>query len=117
MHWANLGIFMRHYELVLLIHPDYTDQVKLIIDKYKSLVSDNGGIIHRCEDCGRRPLAYAISKLTRAHYVLMNIEGGNDMLTTLKDTLKYHEVVVRSLVVQKDKADIAPSVWQRSLQS
>jgi small subunit ribosomal protein S6 len=95
---------MRHYEVIFLVHPDQGEQMNGMIDKYKKLISDNGGKIHRFEDWGRRQLAYPINKLTKAHYILMNIEADNKLLNELNDGFKFNDAVLRSLVIAKKSA-------------
>lgn len=104
---------MRHYEIVFLVHPDQSEQVGQMVDRYKKLISDNGGKVHRLEDCGRKHLAYPIDKLNKAHYILMNIEGGNKMLDELNHAFKFNDAVLRSLVTVKKSALKEPSVFMR----
>lgn len=100
---------MRHYEIVFIVHPDQSDQVPAMIERYKSLVIGSGGAIHRLEDWGRRQLAYPIQKVHKAHYVLMNIECGIDTLAELENAFKYNDAVLRHLTVRMDHAETAPS--------
>lgn len=100
---------MRHYEIVFIVHPDQSDQVPAMIERYKSLVTGNGGAIHRLEDWGRRQLAYPIQKVHKAHYVLMNIECGGETLAELEHAFKYNDAVLRHLVVRMDRAVTEPS--------
>lgn len=95
---------MRHYEITFLLHPDLGDQTNTMLEKYKKLIEDFGGKIHRFEDLGRRALAYPINKLTRAHYILMNIEADNKLLKELENAFKYNDAVLRNLVVAKKSA-------------
>jgi len=95
---------MRHYEIVFLVHPDQSEQVPAMIDRYKEMVTGSEGKIHRLEDWGRRLLAYPINKIHKAHYVLMNIECNSDSLKELTDAFRYNDAVIRNLVVKKDEA-------------
>ncbi len=101
---------MRHYEVVFLVHPDQSDQVKGMIDKYRSIIEGHKGQIHRLEDWGRRQLAYPIVKLHKAHYVLMNIECDNEALNELKDAFRFNDIVLRNMIIQCDEALTEPSV-------
>lgn len=100
---------MRHYEIVFIVHPDQSDQVPAMIERYKSLVTGAGGVIHRLEDWGRRQLAYPIQKVHKAHYVLMNIECGIETLRELENAFKFNDAVLRHLTVKMDQAETAPS--------
>ena len=95
---------MRHYEVVLIVHPDQSDQVVGMVERYIKLVQDNGGAIHRLEDWGRRQLAYPINKIHKAHYVLFNIETDGDTLEELEELFRYNDAVIRSLVMRRDEA-------------
>ncbi|AMN49851.1 MULTISPECIES: 30S ribosomal protein S6 [unclassified Psychrobacter] len=95
---------MRHYELVLIVHPDQSDQVVGMVERYIKLVQDNGGVIHRLEDWGRRQLAYPINKIHKAHYVLFNIETDGETLAELEELFRYNDAIIRSLVMRRDDA-------------
>ena len=95
---------MRHYELVFLVHPDQSDQVPQMIERYTQVITAGGGIIHRLEDWGRRQLAYSIDKIHKAHYVLMNIECESDALTELQHTFRFNDAVLRNLIVRREEA-------------
>lgn len=95
---------MRHYEIVFLVHPDQSEQVPAMIDRYKEMITGNNGQIHRIEDWGRRLLAYPINKIHKAHYVLMNIECNADSLKELTEAFRYNDAVIRNLVIKKDEA-------------
>lgn len=95
---------MRHYELVLLVHPDQSDQVVGMVERYIKLVQDNNGVIHRLEDWGRRQLAYPINKIHKAHYVLFNIETDGETLAELEELFRYNDAIIRSLVMRRDDA-------------
>ena len=95
---------MRHYEVVLIVHPDQSDQVVGMVERYIKLVQDNNGIIHRLEDWGRRQLAYPINKIHKAHYVLFNIETDGETLAELEELFRYNDAIIRSLVIRRDEA-------------
>src|ERR1017187_8861 len=103
------GDCMRHYEIVFIVHPDQSEQVPAMIERYKSLVTGRNGIIHRLEDWGRRQLAYPIQKVHKAHYVLMNIECDGEALAELEHAFKFNDAVLRNLTVKTSKAAITPS--------
>lgn len=93
---------MRHYEVVFMVHPDQSEQVPGMIDRYSKIVEAGSGTIHRLEDWGRRQLAYPIEKIHKAHYVLMNIECGQDVLEELSSNFRYNDAVLRNLVMKQD---------------
>lgn len=95
---------MRHYEIVIMVHPDQSDQVPGMVERYKKLIADGQGQVHRYEDWGRRQLAYPINKVHKAHYVLMNIECGNDVLAELEHNFRFNDAVIRKLVLIKKEA-------------
>ncbi|GGZ88274.1 30S ribosomal protein S6 [Ignatzschineria indica] len=101
---------MRHYEVVFLVHPDQSEQVPAMIDRYKAIVTDNGGVVHRLEDWGRRQLAYPIQKIHKAHYVLMNIECDKASLEELQSAFRFNDAVIRDLIINKEEAETEPSV-------
>ncbi|MBI5272210.1 MAG: 30S ribosomal protein S6 [Burkholderiales bacterium] len=107
---------MRHYEIVLLIHPDQSEQVPAMLERYKTLVTNGGGKVHRVEDWGRRQLAYMIQKLAKAHYLCLNIECSKDVLTELETGFRFNDAVLRHLTVKVDKAETTPSVMMRSVE-
>ena len=100
---------MRHYEIVFIVHPDQSEQVPTMVERYRSLVTGKGGKIHRMEDWGRRQLAYPINKIYKAHYVCMNIEIDRDTLVELETAFKFNDAVLRHLTVKKDGAEVGPS--------
>ena len=100
---------MRHYEIVFIVHPDQSEQVPTMVERYRSLVTGKGGKIHRLEDWGRRQLAYPINKIYKAHYVCMNVEIDRDTLIEIETAFKFNDAVLRHLTVQKSGAEIAPS--------
>ncbi|MFT5593000.1 MAG: small subunit ribosomal protein S6 [Oceanicoccus sp.] len=95
---------MRHYEIVFLVHPDQSEQVPSMIERYTGSIKETGGQIHRLEDWGRRHLAYPIQKIHKAHYVLMNIECDNETLTELNNTFRFNDAVIRSMVIRTKDA-------------
>lgn len=100
---------MRHYEICFIVHPDQSEQVSAMVDRYKTTVTAQGGKVHRIEDWGRRQLAYPIEKLVKAHYVLMNIECDKGTLEELEHAFRYNDAVLRHLTVGLNKAETAPS--------
>ena len=107
---------MRHYEVVFIVHPDQSEQVPAMIERYKSLVTSQGGAIHRLEDWGRRQLAYPIQKLVKAHYVCVNIECSQETLDELEHAFRYNDAVLRHLVVRTKKAETAPSPMMKAVE-
>ena len=95
---------MRHYEIVFLVHPDQSEQVTAMIDRYRTTIEADGGAIHRLEDWGRRQLAYPIQKLHKAHYVLMNIECSTSVLDELNSAFRFNDAVLRSVVISRKEA-------------
>jgi len=95
---------MRHYEIVFLVHPDQSEQVPAMVDRYKTVINDASGTIHRIEDWGRRQLAYPIKKIHKAHYVLMNIECSLETLREIENIFRFNDAIIRSLVLKKDQA-------------
>ncbi|MGD8912746.1 MAG: 30S ribosomal protein S6 [Candidatus Thiodiazotropha sp.] len=95
---------MRHYEVVFLVHPDQSEQVPAMIERYRSGIETKGGAIHRLEDWGRRQLAYPINKIHKAHYVLMNIECNDEALTELESAFRFNDAVIRNLIIRRDEA-------------
>lgn len=95
---------MRHYEIVFMVHPDQSDQVPGMIEKYTTLVTESGGTMHRLEDWGRRQLAYPINKIHKAHYVLMNVECDQDVLDEITTLFRYNDAVLRNLVIKRKEA-------------
>ena len=95
---------MRHYEIVLLVHPDQSEQVSAMVERYTNLIIEDGGHVHRLEDWGRRQLAYPINKIHKAHYVLMNVECTDSVLYELNDTFRYNDAIIRNLVMRRKDA-------------
>jgi small subunit ribosomal protein S6 len=104
---------MRHYEIVFLVHPDQSEQVPTMLERYRAVIEKDGGQIHRLEDWGRRQLAYPIKKIHKAHYVLLNIECGLESLEELKTLFRYNDAVLRSLVLVRDAASTGDSAMLR----
>lgn len=100
---------MRHYEIVFIIHPDQSEQVPAMIERYKSIVVSHNGKIYRTEDWGRRQLAYPIQKITKAHYVCLNIEIDNKTLIEIETGFKFNDAILRYLTIKMKKAEVNPS--------
>ncbi|QCI19073.1 30S ribosomal protein S6 [Buchnera aphidicola] len=100
---------MRHYEIIFMVHPDYSDKISNIIEKYKKIILDNLGIIHRLEDWGRRQLSYSINKLHKAHYVLINIEVEPKVINLLETDFRFNIAIIRNMIILVKKAVIEPS--------
>jgi len=100
---------MRHYEIVFLVHPDQSEQVPGMIERYRSNIESKGGKIHRLEDWGRRQLAYTIQKIHKAHYVLLNIECDQETLDELESAFRFNDAVLRHMTLKRDKASTEPS--------
>ena len=108
---------MRHYEIVFIVHPDQSEQVPAMVERYKTLVTTHGGQIHRLEDWGRRQLAYPIQKLHKAHYVLMNIECNGEVLAELEHGFKFNDAVLRHLTIKMKRAVTTPSPMMKEEKS
>jgi len=100
---------MNHYEVVFLVHPDQSEQVPAMIERYRSTIESADGAIHRLEDWGRRQLAYPINKIHKAHYVLMNIECGVETMRELESAFRFNDAVIRNLIISRPCADTDPS--------
>lgn len=107
---------MRHYEICIVVHPDQSEQVPAMIERYKTLVAEQGGKIHRIEDWGRRPLAYPIEKLVKAHYVLLNIECGHETIREIENGFRFNDAVLRHLTVKTKHAETAPSPMMKVIE-
>ncbi len=94
---------MRHYEVVFMVHPDQSEQVPGMMERYSTVITKDGGTVHRVEDWGRRQLAYHINKIHKAHYVLMNVEASNEAMEELTTTFKFNDAVIRNLVIRKNE--------------
>jgi small subunit ribosomal protein S6 len=108
---------MRHYEIVFIVHPDQSEQVPAMIERYRTLVTANHGHIHRLEDWGRRQLAYPIQKIHKAHYVLMNIECNQETLEELEHAFRFNDAVLRHLTVKTKAAVYGPSAMMKEEKS
>lgn len=100
---------MRHYEIMFMVHPDQSEQVPAMIERYRQMIESSNGKIHRLEDLGRRQLAYLIDKIHKAHYVLMNIECDINTLNELESAFYYNDAVLRNLTLRRDAAETGPS--------
>ena len=107
---------MRHYEVVFMVHPDQSEQVQAMIERYKQMIEARGGKMHRIEDWGRLQLAYPIQKIAKAHYVLMNIELDQEGLDELENAFRFNDAVLRHLTVRMPKAETGPSLMQKRIQ-
>lgn len=105
---------MRHYEIVFLVHPDQSEQVPAMIERYKTLIENGNGKVHRLEDWGRRQLAYPIENLVKAHYVLLNIEAGQDVLNELVEGFRFNDAILRHLVMRRDEAETEQSLIMKN---
>jgi small subunit ribosomal protein S6 len=108
---------LRHYEIVFIVHPDQSEQVPAMIERYRNTITTGGGKVHRIEDWGRRQLAYPIQKVFKAHYVLMNIEVTNETLAELDHAFKFNDAVIRHLIVKKAEAETGPSPMMKEEKS
>ena len=108
---------MRHYEIVFIVHPDQSEQVPAMIERYRSIVTAKNGTVHRLEDWGRRQMTYLIQKMHKAHYVLMNIECDQETLVELEHAFKFNDAVLRHLIVKMDRAWITPSPMMKEEKS
>jgi len=111
------GVLMRHYEMVFIVHPDQSEQVPAMIERYRTQITAGGGAIHRLEDWGRRQLAYPIQKIHKAHYVLMNIECNLEVLEELEHGFKFNDAVLRHLTMATKTAVTAPSPMMKEEKS
>ncbi len=105
---------MRHYEIVFLVHPDQSEQVPAMIERYRATITAQGGMVHRLEDWGRRQLAFPINKVHKAHYVLMNIECNQEALNEITTAFRFNDAVIRNLVIHRDEAVTEPSPLVKS---
>jgi small subunit ribosomal protein S6 len=108
---------MRHYEICFIVHPDQSEQVPAMIERYKGVVAQRSGIVHRLEDWGRRQLTYPIQKVHKAHYVLMNIECDQETIDELEHSFKFSDAVLRHLIIKMTKAVTAPSPMMKEEKS
>jgi small subunit ribosomal protein S6 len=107
---------VRHYEIVFIVHPDQSEQVPAMIERYSTIVTAKGGRVHRMEDWGRRQLSYPIAKVAKAHYVLLNIECGQEEMDELDHAFRFNDAVLRHLVVAMKKAETGPSPMIKVIQ-
>lgn len=105
---------MRHYEIVLLVHPDQSEQVSAMVERYTATVKDSGGQVHRLEDWGRRQLAYPIDKIHKAHYVLLNVECDQKIVDELGEAFRYNDAVIRNVIIRRDTAITEESLLAKS---
>ncbi|MGM7408916.1 30S ribosomal protein S6 [Acinetobacter baumannii] len=105
---------MRHYEIVLLVHPDQSDQVVGMVERYISQIKEADGQIHRLEDWGRRQLAYPINKIHKAHYIFMNVECGQSTLDELEELFRYNDAIIRNLIIRREHAITEESLLAKS---
>lgn len=105
---------MRHYEIVFLVHPDQSEQVPAMIERYKATVETNGGKVHRLEDWGRRQLAYSINKIHKAHYVMMNVECSEAVRDEIETAFRFNDAVIRNLIMKRDEAVTDVSVLAKA---
>lgn len=110
------SIYMRHYEIVFLVHPDQSDQVPAMTERYRSIITQGNGNVHRLEDWGRLQLAYPIQKIHKAHYVLMNIECNQEVLDELNSSFRFNDAVIRTMVVSMKKAKTDPSSMMKFIE-
>jgi len=107
---------MRHYEIVMLIHPDQSEQVPAMLERYKGMITAGNGQVHRVEDWGRRQLAYQINKLSKAHFLCLNIEADQAVMGELEHAFRFNDAVLRHLVIQKKKAETQPSSMMKAVE-
>lgn len=108
---------MRHYEICFIVHPDQSEQVPAMVERYKGVIAQRNGIVHRLEDWGRRQLTYPIQKVHKAHYVLMNIECDQETVNELEHSFKFSDAVLRHLIIKMTKAVTAPSPMMKEEKS
>lgn len=104
---------MRHYEIVFMVHPDQSEQVPAMIERYRGIIETSGGTVHRLEDWGRRQLAYPINKLVKAHYVMLNVEASQAAVVELEEAFRFNDAVLRHLTCRMDEAETEPSIIMR----
>src|SRR3989338_6205006 len=110
------GVSMRHYEIILMIHPDQSEQVPAMLERYKGMITAGGGKVHRVDDWGRRQMVYMINKLAKAHYLCVNIEADQAVMAELEHAFKFNDAVLRHLTVQKKKAETGPSSMMKTVE-
>jgi len=100
---------MRHYEIVFLVHPDQSEQVPAMVERYQAMVTSSAGTVHRTEDWGRRQLAHPINKIHKAHYVMMNVEASNEAMDEMTTNFRFNDAVIRNLVIRRDESVVGES--------
>lgn len=108
---------MRHYEIVYLVHPDQSEQVTAMADRYKGVIEQGGGTVHRYEDWGRRQLAFPINKIHKAHYILMNVEVSQETLAEIENLFRFNDAIIRNLVLKMKHAETEPSVMMKEVEA
>ena len=108
---------MRHYEIVYLVHPDQSEQVGAMADRYKAVIEQGGGTVHRYEDWGRRQLAYPINKIHKAHYIMMNVEVNQETLDEVENLFRFNDAIIRNLVIKARKAETEPSIMMKEVEA
>ncbi len=108
---------MRHYEIVYLVHPDQSEQVSAMADRYKGVIEQGGGAVHRYEDWGRRQLAYPINKIHKAHYVMMNVEVNQETLDEIENLFRFNDAIIRNLVLKTKGAETEPSIMMKEVEA
>jgi len=107
---------MRHYEITLIVHPDQSSQVTTMLEKYKEIITNSGGNVHREEDWGRKHLAYPINKIYKAHYLMMNVECDQETLEKLNYNFRFNDAVLRNLIISKLEAITSPSIMMANVE-
>ena len=108
---------MRHYEIVYLVHPDQSEQVSAMADRYKGVIEQGGGTVHRYEDWGRRQLAYPINKIHKAHYIMMNVEVNQETLDEIENLFRFNDAIIRNLVLKARGAETEPSIMMKEVEA
>jgi small subunit ribosomal protein S6 len=108
---------MRHYEITYLVHPDQSEQVTAMADRYKGVIEQGGGTVHRYEDWGRRQLAYPINKIHKAHYIMMNVEVSQETLDEIENLFRFNDAIIRNLVLKMKKAETEPSIMMKEVEA
>lgn len=108
---------MRHYEIVYLVHPDQSEQVNAMADRYKAVITEGGGTVHRYEDWGRRQLAYPINKIHKAHYILMNVEVSQETLNEIENLFRFNDAIIRNLVLKAKGPETEPSIMMKEVEA
>lgn len=108
---------MRHYEIVYLVHPDQSEQVDAMADRYKGVIENGGGTVHRYEDWGRRQLAYPINKIHKAHYIMMNVEVNQETLDEIENLFRFNDAIIRNLVLKTKGAETEPSIMMKEVEA